>query len=259
MIFILAIIAVDSRSPDRKKDSKLWKGNFRDTRLKPKITDACYDDDVAISTLTDETTCPDAYVALYQALPASTKPTGALSTFATDCEATQCATTGCYNLLVKEPLPTVFDDAFLIAFRTSCAPSGAAALDIDACTKGDGSIPTSVVDQADCLEAYDALIAGLPNPAADRRLNKTFLSTPAELYSAFTTKCLKSICQKTECYKAIIKTTVAATEPTLKQTLSEKCDPHPPPENTDNDLSMFSASKLLLSFGLSLINLGFWL
>jgi hypothetical protein len=112
------------------------------------------------------------------------------------------------------------------------------------------------------LEAYDALIAGLPDPTTRKLINKTFLSTPETLYASFADKCLKSICQKTTCYKAIIKVPVTLYDAALKTKLKDSCDLHSSEgggSGNDNDLSMFGSSKLLISIGLLLVNLGFWL
>jgi hypothetical protein len=135
-------------------------------------------------------------------------------------------------------------------------------LDIDVCTKGDGSLPSTVADKEGCLDAYDALIAGLPDTTARKMSNKTFLSTPQTLYASFADKCLKSICQKTTCYKAIIKVPVSTYDAALKAKLKDNCNLHSSggdDNGNDNDLSMFGSSKLLISIGLLLVNMGFWL
>jgi hypothetical protein len=209
---------------------------------------------VLIPNLADTNDCPAKYIALYKQLPSATDLTSDLTSFQTECLGTICAKQTCID--VVNAAQVNYNEAFKTSFRTNCIPTGAKTLPIDVCRNGDESVITTLTDAEDCLASYDALIAALPDTA--KKLNMSFLSAGTTEFAAFMTKCLKSVCNKEDCYTEIVKKSPVTINAALKTTLNNKCNPHPPPAG-DEGIFTRSANAFFLGFGYYLTFIILWL
>jgi hypothetical protein len=196
---------------------------FDPVDLKLKADVVCLKDGVLDTTLTDDPDCPDIYVSFYNKLPSDTKLDADLANFNEKCTKSICSETDCATLV--NDASKAHDTAFKTSLKENCIPTGAENLDLDQCRKTDDKVITSLVDAKDCLDSYDALIELLPNSAAGKKFNQTLLAGEAEALKAFQTKCAKFICNKEDCYQAIIRTAITTYDSALKTTLQEKCKP----------------------------------
>jgi hypothetical protein len=247
---LLNLLLASSFSFTRKDSLSRTDRRMKNIQFKAAV---CEKDGVPIEDLADDDGCPATYIALYKKLPSSTDLTTELSSFHTDCVATICAKPTCVTLVNAATI--TYNEAFKDSLRTTCIPSGAAALSLDSCRNGDETIKTTLSDKESCLASYDALVAALPDADPAKKLNASFLAATQADFDKFLGDCLKSVCNKEECYTAIVESTPTGLNAALKTTLTSKCDPHPqtPPAGdegifTKNVHELFSAFGILLSF-----------
>jgi hypothetical protein len=224
--------------------------------------DACTKgDDTKVTGLTDLSECPQKYIDLYKKLPSTTPLTSDLAAYAIACPATQCTKPACINIIGGTSIN--YNAAFKASFKDNCIPIGAANLLLDECRKGDDTKITDLEDKEECIKTYEDLIKLLPDAvsAGKNRFNKSLLEDGATAFTSFVTNCLKSICDKDDCYEAIIKTTPDEYDSVLKKTLTENCNPHPTGGDGNNNVGLLSISnnKIILLVTIIVMNFNFWL
>jgi hypothetical protein len=227
-------------------------------KFKPMADVVCVVDDEPVSD-PDDATCPATYVSLYNKLPSTTTLDTDLAAFNEKCLLTICSKPACVTLV--NGVNKVYNDAFKTSLKANCLPTAAADLNLDQCRKTDDKVISSLEDADDCLDSYDALIELLPETTTPaKKFNRTLLSTGADAFGAFKTKCAKFVCNKEDCYQAIIRKTISTYDNVLKTTLQETCNPHPatapPGGNTGNGYLSGTVNVFLLltvSFLASLI------
>jgi hypothetical protein len=268
MILLLLTANIHYSSQIKKQLNKKISFNNKQIKLN---ADACYDGETLIKDGTDGPGCAQAYVDLYKKLPASVDPTAEVGAYNGACLATGCAET-CHDLFYPDGSSVTYDATFKASFKEACIPPGAAALLIDACTKGDDTKVTGLKDDDDCIESYEKLLEVLPDPTNSRNKSRKLLESEGEAFAVFSSKCLNTICSKDACYSAIIKTTPTVFDSVLKDKISKNCNPktedsqsgedsqggEDPQGGGDSGIVFSKCNHFLLLFGLFLINFNFW-
>jgi hypothetical protein len=259
MLLVLLIIALSSNSSKHKNIRKSLRKISSKMSVKPKEDECIDEDDEPREGLEDSQGCAAAYVALYKKLPSETALSTELAAYKTACKATECGSTGCYDLVI-DATPTDYDNTFKSAFKTNCIPPNAASVKIDTCTKGDDTKATDLENAEGCNKAYDDLIALLPVVSNRKKSNKTLLDGEAAAVTEFVAKCPKTICAADSCYAALILTTPTVYDDTLKETITSDCKPPAQEEKKDNDsISAISVNRLFLLVPILLLIFDFWI